>query len=56
MVYDGSHVNHPKVKTFTARTAEVTSPERVLLQADGEVLGTAPATFRVVPGALHVIV
>ncbi len=31
MVYDGSHVNHPKVKTFTARTVEVTSPERVLL-------------------------
>jgi len=56
MVYDGSHIHHPKVKTFTARTVEVISPERVLLQADGEVLGTAPATFRVVPCALWVIV
>jgi diacylglycerol kinase (ATP) len=56
MVYDGSHVTHPKVKILTAHTVEVTSPERVLLQADGEVLGTAPATFRVVPEALRIIV
>ena len=56
MVYDGSHVTHPKVRVFSARTVEVTSPERVLLQADGEVLGTAPATFHVVPGALRIIV
>jgi diacylglycerol kinase (ATP) len=55
-VYDGSHVTHPKVKTFTARTIEVTSPERVLLQADGEVLGTAPATFQVAHHALRLIV
>jgi diacylglycerol kinase family enzyme len=55
-VYDGSHVTHPKVKILSARTVEVTSPERVLLQADGEVLGTAPATFQVAPGALKIIV
>jgi YegS/Rv2252/BmrU family lipid kinase len=55
-VYDGSHVTHPKVRTFTARTVEVLSTERVLLQADGEVLGTAPAKFQVAPHALRVIV
>lgn len=55
-VYDGSHVTHPKVKTFTARTVEVRSPDRVLLQADGEVLGMAPTTFQVAHLALRMIV
>jgi YegS/Rv2252/BmrU family lipid kinase len=55
-VYDGSHVTHPKVTILRAREAQIVSPDRLLLQADGEVLGMAPATFRVVPSALHVIV
>lgn len=55
-VYDGSHITHPKVSTFRARHIEVQSANRMLLQADGEVLGTAPATFTVVPSALILIV
>ncbi|MFL5735046.1 MAG: diacylglycerol/lipid kinase family protein [Chloroflexia bacterium] len=55
-VYDGSHITHPKVRTLRACRVDVTSPDRLLLQADGEVLGTAPATFTVVPGALRLIV
>ena len=55
-VYDGSHASHPKVRMLSGKQIEVTSPDRLLLQADGEVLGTAPATFSVVPGALRLIV
>ena len=55
-VYDGSHASHPKVSMLTGKEVEVTSPDRLLLQADGEVLGTAPAAFMVVPGALRLIV
>jgi len=55
-VYDGSHTTHPKVDVRRARSVEITSPDRVLLQADGEVLGTAPARFRVVPQALKLVV
>lgn len=55
-VYDGSHISHPKVRMMRARQVEVSSPDRLLLQADGEVLGTAPASFTVVPGALRLIV
>lgn len=55
-VYDGSHITHPKVTVARARTVHVESPERTLLQADGEVLGVAPATFTIVPGALKMIV
>jgi YegS/Rv2252/BmrU family lipid kinase len=55
-VYDGSHVTHPKVTVSSARRVEVDSPDRLLLQADGEVLGMAPATFTIVPSALRIIV
>ncbi len=55
-VYDGSHVTHPKVRTMRGRRIEVNSSTRVLLQADGEVLGTAPALFRIAPSALRLIV
>ena len=54
-VYDGSHASHPKVRMLSGKQIEVTSPNRLLLQADGEVLGTAPANFTVVPGALRLI-
>jgi diacylglycerol kinase (ATP) len=55
-VYDGSHVTHPKVRTARAATVHVDSTDRTLLQADGEVLGMAPASFTVVPSALRMIV
>ena len=54
-VYDGSHIIHPKVEVQRARQVEITSPDRLLLQADGEVLGTAPARFTIVPEAIQII-
>jgi diacylglycerol kinase (ATP) len=55
-VYDGSHLSHPKVRVLRAGKIEASSPDRLLLQADGEVLGMAPATFTVAPAALRMIV
>lgn len=55
-VYDGSHITHPKVDVLRAYQVEINSPDRLLLQADGEVLGTAPARFTVIPGAIRLIV
>ena len=55
-VYDGSHLTHPKVRSFSAMRVQASSPDRVLLQADGEVLGTAPASFHIVPSVLTLIV
>ncbi|MEO5953261.1 MAG: diacylglycerol kinase family protein [Chloroflexia bacterium] len=55
-VYDGSHLTHPKVSSARASTVEVTSTDRTLIQADGEVLGLTPATFTIVPAALRMIV
>lgn len=55
-VYDGSHLTHPKVSSARASVVQVTSTDRALIQADGEVLGITPATFTIVPGALRMIV
>lgn len=55
-VYKGTHLTHPKVSLCHAREVHVEARERMFLQADGELIGEAPATFQVVPRALRVVV
>lgn len=52
-VYKGTHLSHPKVQTFQAREISVESRQRMFIQAEGEVVGEAPATFRILPSALN---
>jgi len=56
MVYKGTLGNHSEVDTYKAKNVEIDSKEQLYLQADGELLGQAPATFRVLPRALRVAV
>ncbi|MFC2005299.1 diacylglycerol/lipid kinase family protein [Chloroflexota bacterium] len=56
MVYKGTHGNHPKVSMEKATKVAVESPERVLVHADGEVLGEGPASFWLMPAALNIVV
>lgn len=51
-VYSGTHLRNPKVKVERARLVRVESDQRVLIQADGELLGLVPALFQIIPGAL----
>lgn len=51
-VYKGTHLPHPRIREERAQTITVESDPAGLIEADGEVLGTTPATFRIVPGAL----
>lgn len=55
-VYKGTHLTHPKVSLCHAREVHVEARERMFLQADGELIGEAPATFQIVPRALRVLV
>jgi len=52
-IYKGTHLSHPKVSSFRCRTVRVTSQEPMFMQAEGELVGQAPATFKVLPHALH---
>ena len=53
-IYRGTHIAIRQVSVHRARTVSVTSPERLSVVADGELIGESPATFRVLPLALRV--
>jgi diacylglycerol kinase (ATP) len=53
-IYKGKHVGHPKVEILRSSRVAVDAPERLPIEVDGEQIGTTPATFEVVPGALRV--
>jgi len=55
-VYKGTHINHPKITMKKGTDIAVESPEPMLVYADGELLGECPASFRVLPGALSIVV
>ncbi|RLC80950.1 MAG: diacylglycerol kinase family lipid kinase [Chloroflexi bacterium] len=48
-VYKGTHLEHPKVDAYKARHIKVHSESEVFIQAEGEIVGTAPATFKIHP-------
>ena len=54
-VYNGTHLSHPKVKEYMGREVTVGADGRMFLQAEGDLFGEAPATFRILPRALQVL-
>lgn len=49
-VYKGDHVPHDHIEELRAKVAVKVEADRPLqIEADGEVLGTTPATFQVIP-------
>ena len=51
-VFKGEHVPHPDIEEFKRVRCSITSDRPLLIEADGEVLGTTPASFEVIPEAL----
>jgi YegS/Rv2252/BmrU family lipid kinase len=52
----GRRVYNPKVLTFRASTVEIVPQRPMMVHADSRPLGTTPATFKIVPSSLAVIV
>jgi len=55
-IYKGTHLTHPKVNMQRAREIEIEPSQKMSIQADGELLGEAPARFNILPAALNVVV
>ena len=55
-VYKGTHLTHPKVTMKRAKEIEIEPRQPMSIQADGELLGEAPARFHVLPLTLNVVV
>ena len=53
-LYRGTYLAHPKVDLERAHVVSVDAQERLPIELDGEQVGTTPARFEVVPGALRV--
>jgi len=53
-IYKGTHVHHPKVEVLRSRTLSIDAAEPLPIELDGEVVGTTPSSWEVVPGALQV--
>ena len=54
-VFKGTHIDHPKVKTFRAAEIAIDSCPQELLMADGELLGLTPLHLKVLPGELTIL-
>jgi YegS/Rv2252/BmrU family lipid kinase len=53
-IYKGRHVTHPKVEVVRSVRVEVDADERLPIELEGEQVGTTPAAFELVAGALRV--
>jgi diacylglycerol kinase (ATP) len=54
-IFQGTHIEHAKGEYFQVREVAVEAEGSVSLSLDGEVLGSTPAKFSVVPAALRVM-
>jgi diacylglycerol kinase family enzyme len=52
-LYLGRHLGHRKVELLRGPQAKVDAAEPLPVEVDGEELGTTPARFEAVPGALR---
>jgi len=56
MTYKGRHISHDKIKLLKIRRADIQCTEKILVEADGELLGEGPVSFSVVPSTLNIVV
>ncbi|MFA6311456.1 MAG: diacylglycerol kinase family protein [Sterolibacterium sp.] len=54
-LFDGSLAEHPKVSTWQSATVEIDAPHGAAIEADGELVGHAPARLKILPKALRII-
>jgi diacylglycerol kinase (ATP) len=56
-IYTGTHLSHPKISLIRGTKIEVTPAdieEKILIEVDGEQVGSLPATFEILPQRLLV--
>lgn len=54
-VYRGKHVSHRKFAHMRARRIAVTTASNTIVQLDGELVGTTPVEFEVLPAAIRLV-
>lgn len=54
-IYKGTHVKDRSVVVKRSSKVKVSSPDRLVLQVDGEVIGEGPLEARIIPSGLEII-
>ena len=52
-VFRGAHLEHPKVRSFRAKSVEIASPNALPVLVDGEMSEILPAKFQILPRAVE---
>jgi len=52
-IYRGTHLTHPKVESLQGKEIQIEALQRMFIQAEGELIGETPASFRIMPAALN---
>lgn len=55
-IFNGRHIDHPKVQVLKGQAIKIDSRDRMVLHADGEIIGHAPAEFTLLPQVLPLLV
>ena len=55
-IINGRYVEDKRVDYFTGKRLEIDANQTAELQADGDIIGTTPATIDLLPGALRLVV
>ncbi len=54
-VFKGKHITHPAVRMLRSKYVKVESDRPLPVLVDGEIVGTTPVEFEMVPGGLNII-
>ncbi|MDD5748263.1 MAG: diacylglycerol kinase family lipid kinase [Actinomycetota bacterium] len=54
-IYTGTHIKDPSLMVMRGKKVEIKSNERLVLQADGEVIGEGPLTVEIIPQAVEIV-
>lgn len=54
-LYEGTHITHEKFKETKVSEISIESEERLIIEADGDIVGESPVSIKVVPSALNVL-
>ncbi len=49
----GTYLDKPRVKHYSVKSVDLTSEDRILFELDGELVGTLPASIRILPQSLQ---
>jgi diacylglycerol kinase (ATP) len=55
-LYRGGHIGNPKITESKTTSITVESEDKLYVEADGIILGETPASFRVIPSALTIMI